>query len=379
MVALLLAAQGVGIFAFGCWPGWARQSDGDLRDRAAEYALFREGVYPNAHLERHGPPHQPRYTVYPPYVFPLFALFFEPGGKPQGRFLIQSLSLASVVVMGLYAFRRLAPYGAPIAMVGATAGAAIASNYTALSCGQFSIICVGLVVEQLILLERRRPLAAGLCWTLAMIKPQIALPFALLFLLPGRLRGLGLGAVLLVTLSIGACLWTGVPPGRLLQHWTGGMSLKFLEDGVGVGPGVIARSLHLGHRGVQVAAIALLALAAIPAMRLLRRHGQDADLPLAGACAVAGIFGFYHRHYDNIMLFPTLLTLLQGAAATRRVAAMIPAAALMVSLMVHRRFLDGVPFHDLILGAVWAVAGLVSLNMIFQPGLQAAKDEPDAA
>jgi hypothetical protein len=51
----------------------------------------------------------------------------------------------------------------------------------ALAQGQFSILCMGLIVGQLVLLENGRHLGAGICWALATIKPQIALPFALAF------------------------------------------------------------------------------------------------------------------------------------------------------------------------------------------------------
>jgi hypothetical protein len=296
----------------------------------------------------------------------------------QGRLLIQSLSLASVVVMGVFAFRALAPYGAPIAMVGATAGAAIAGNYTALTCGQFSILCMGLIIEQMMLLARGKPLAAGACWALAMIKPQIALPFALLFFSAGRLRGLVIGALPLLALSLFACFWTGVSPGTLVQHWTEGMSMRFLEDGSGVGPGAIARSLGLPHRTAQVALLAILAMMAIPGVVYLRRRGRWADLPLASVCAVAGMFGFYHRHYDNIMLFPTLVASIQAAAVSRRATAVIAAAAMLVSLLIHPRFLGGIPFHAEIRSAVWAAAAVTALWGSVRPACRARGHEPDA-
>ena len=55
--------------------------------------------------------------------------------------------------------------------------------------GQFSAACVGLVTLQWLLLQRQKPLLAGLCWALAMIKPQIAVPFVLPLLLPHYRKG----------------------------------------------------------------------------------------------------------------------------------------------------------------------------------------------
>jgi len=47
------------------------------------------------------------------------------------------------------------------------------------------MLCMGLISVQWLLLERQRPLPAGLCWALAMLKPQIAAAFALPLLQQG--------------------------------------------------------------------------------------------------------------------------------------------------------------------------------------------------
>lgn len=46
--------------------------------------------------------------------------------------------------------------------------------------GQFSIICVGCILLQMLLPARGRLLAAGVCWMSAMLKPQVVLAFAVL-------------------------------------------------------------------------------------------------------------------------------------------------------------------------------------------------------
>lgn len=360
MVAVL-ALQSGGIFCFGAWSAWGRQSDGDMGRRAAEYALFREGIYPNAWLEPHPAPDATHYTVYPPYAFPLFAFFFEPGGISQGRFLIEALSLASVAVMGLFAYRTLIPYGQPIAWVGALSGAAIAGNVTALIVGQFSIICVGLVIQQWILLERNRPLGAGVCWALAMIKPQIALPFAALFLCKGRMRGVVLGLLLLLGLSLAACWWTDVTPSEVLAHWTGGMSLKFTQTGDGIGLGMVARAVGTNYWMVQAAAIGVLAAFCVAVSAFLRRFGHRGTLPLAGACAVAGMFLCYHLYYDNVMLFPALLATIHAAMTWRTPVARAVAAATLLLLVLHRRLFPNETIHDVAQAIVWGAAAIMPL------------------
>lgn len=366
-IVAVLAIEAVGLVGYGGWSAWARQSDGDMAARAAEYALFRQGIYPNAWLERPPSPESARYTVYPPYAFPLFAFFFEPGGVPQGRFLIESLSIASLGLMGLFAFHTLIPYGRPVAWVGALSGAAIAGNGTALAVGQFSILCVGLIVQQIIYLERGRSLAAGVCWALAMIKPQIALPFLLLFPMLRQTSGGLCGAIVLVALTGAACAWTGVAPSALFDHWARGMSLRFIEDGGGIGPGSLARGIGVDHRTVQVAAVALLAALFVPALVYLRRLGCAAVLPVAALCSVCGMLCFYHRHYDHIMLFPLVLTSLRSAAATQKSLPVAAALLTVVSLAIPTRFIAGFPGHAGVQAALWVAATALALRMATFP------------
>lgn len=361
MVVAGLALQAAALFAYGALCAWARQADGDMAARAAEYALFRNGVYPNAWLEQPPSSDLTYYTVYPPYAFPLFAFFFEPGGLVQGRFLIESLSLASLVVMGMYAYRTLISHGPLLAWVGALSGAAIAGNGTAFSLGQFSILCVGLIVQQMIFLERGRPLAAGACWALAMIKPQIAMPFLVLFLMRRQMAGGFFGAALLGALTAAACQWTGVSLGKMLDFWGRGMSLRFLEDGVCVGPGGIAKMFGIDYRTMQLIALGVMGAMLVPAVSLVRRARDVAMLSVAALCAVCGMLCFYHRHYDNIMLFPTLLAALHTAAATPSRTTVAVATAMLVSVLLPKRLLRDIPLHEAVLAITWVTAAVVPL------------------
>lgn len=362
-VVAVLAVEAVAAFASGAWSAWALQGDNDMQERAAEYLLFRNGIYPDDTLEPHPAPLEPRYTPYPPYAFPYCAFFFEPGGVAQGRILIEVLSIAAFVVMGALGWRTLAPFGASLAAIGGVVGAAIAGNGTAIGLGQFSIICAGLIAAQILLLDRGRPVAAGVCWALAMIKPQIALPFLLLFLVGRNLVGPLVGAAILAASMFFATAWTGVPMVETIAHWTGGMSLEFFEDSPTIGPGMIARLLRVDHRLLQIVALALMAAAGVPVFRAARRLGAGALLPAAGLCAVAGMFFSYHRHYDNVMLVPAVLALLERAAATRRAAVAWLAVAMVALLLVPQRLLENVPYSAAVQGIVWMLAGLLPLRL----------------
>jgi hypothetical protein len=355
-------------FAAACWYAWSSQADVDLRQRFGEYEWFREGTYPHTSVERQTGPRPKSWTVYPPYVFPMFALLFEPGGLPQGRFIVEVLSACALVVLGRYGYRTLLPHGPAIASLGAVLGLAISGNLSAVKSGQFSIMCMGLVVLQMIFLDANRPAAAALCWTLAMVKPQIALPFAALFILRRRPWAMAGGFAMLALLSTLACWWTEVSVVELWDYLTRRMSLAFSETGFAFGPGTVARSLGLDYR-VVLAAIATCAVAATFIMvALIRRTGDRSILPMAAVCSVIGMFTCYHRPYDNVMLFPAALFTTSAAAQSRRPASIALAVVFSASLVapLSMRLLQSVPEIQFLIAAIWIAAGLSPVMLLMR-------------
>lgn len=359
----MLVVLAVGYLAYGIQHAWLRDGDIDTVARHAEYVLFRQGVYPNSHIEEPPPPGGRQFSVYPPYAFPMLALFFEPGGLIQARILIQLLSIASLVVMGGFAWQTLIPHGPTVAMLGAVAGAAMAGNGTALMVGQFSIICMGLIVLQIVCIQRQRPVAAGICWALAMIKPQIALPFGILFLFPGQSVGAVVGTAILAALTLLACLWTEVPVRSVVDYWMWGMPLAFATQSGGSNPAGLAAALGVDARVTQRIATIVGAFLAVPLAWFLRRTGPQAIVPVAGLCSVMGMVFVYHRFYDNVMLFPTIVALTSLTAASRRPALVILTGVMIIRLLLPQRVVDLVPWHGLLQTAVWAAAGILPLRM----------------
>lgn len=199
---------------------------------------------------------------------------------------------------------------------------------------QFSLVCAGLIVLQMQFLTADRPLSAAACWTMAMLKPQIALPFAALFLLHrGTLARAG-GMVALVLLSLAACWWTEVSPAIILDHWLNRMSMRFIDEGFLFGPSGLSRLSGLDHRiGLTLAVVT--AVSAVFGIALLMRRLPDTQfLPTAAACAIAGMFMCYHRHYDNVMLFPALLLAVEAAIRTPSRFKVVVAVAFMASLVI---------------------------------------------
>jgi hypothetical protein len=365
LFALLILLATVSL-ATGMRQAWLSNGDFDMRTRVSEYASFRAGVYPNRVLEGSSSPPPVPYTVYPPYALPMFAFFFEPGGTLQGRILIESMSLASLVVIGIYGFRQLAFAGPALASVGGIAGAAIMANSTALALGQFSIISAGLIAQQIIFLERKRPVAAGVCWALAMLKPQMALAFAVLFLLDRQWRGLAIGVVMLAALSLFACWWTEVPPVRVIQHFTFHSPVTFSDTISVTGPAQMAGRLGLNPRLAQLLALMALGMFAALCWWLapLRLEEAATRAQVAGVCAVLGELLFYHRHYDNIMLFPTILGMLALAASAPSWVTLGTTALMGLTIWVPQRVIELIPYGALLRSLIWVMVAMVLLTRV---------------
>lgn len=352
--AVALTAFSILVVVVGISDAWLRDRDADMKRRLVEYELYRDGAYPDPVVEKPPAGRRPTYTVYPPWALPLFTVFFEPGGKVQGRLVVEGLSLAALATMGWYGWRRLRPYGFAPGLLGAGVAAAVAGNASALSLGQFSIVCMGLIAAEMAFLDAKRPLVAGLCWALSMLKPQIGIAFAPLLLTRGNRLGFVAGVSLLVGLSLAACAWTEVPPSSLIDRWFVKSRLEFN------GHASLQQALQAWTGLSQRVLVAIgIGLVATVAGLLLRRSASTAapdTLGLAAPLAAVGMLAVYHRHYDNVMLWPTMLAVLERAIRTGARTDVALAGTLATTLLVHDRFLAAVPFGHAASGAVWALA-----------------------
>lgn len=348
---LLITAVAVGLFAGGAayvgrglWLPWQTDQDIDLKLRNDEHAIFAERIYPHGLVATAEGHHGiTNYTVYPPYAFAMFTPLFSPPGYKPDRALFQILSVGALVLMAIYGARQLRFAGPAAAALGAALPLAFSGNFVALCQGQFSIITTGLVIAQLMLLERGRPVKAGLCWSLAMLKPQIGAAFALLFLVGPRrnISGLFAGAASLFLLSAAALLWTGSSPENvivqgLLSHRLGHLATQ--EHAAGMWMAFTSLT------PIQAtAAIGIVLMLAAAAVWLLGRRVTE-KLPLdqtAAVCAALGYAGFYHVHYDNMMLFPLLLALVAATFRRHSVVLFVTAAVLGFICYAEPGFLMG--------------------------------------
>lgn len=354
----------------------------DLLLRAREFAVFQNGAYPIAALV---PPPRPKpfpTSVYPPYAQVMFAAFFAPGGLGQAWPMVHGLSLLSLALMAWIGWRSLRFFGPAAGLLGAIAPLAIGGNSNALFHGQFSILCMGWISLQWLLLERKQPLAAGLCWAAAMLKPQIAISFALPFLRAGNRRGLALAISLLLLLSGLALLHTRLAPLRYIAYWLQPGRMRFVGAGSVNAMGVLGPALGIALAVAVLAAVAAAgwlarsdprpATGAPSGHRWLGEGDPDPapSLRLQGLCAVLGTVAFYHINYDNIMLYPALLAIAVQALALRSWWSRLMAVAMAVALWLPVHLTADNRVAQSVNAAVWTLVGLTLL--LHRPGAWAA-------
>jgi len=307
-LAIVLCLGGCAYLAKGFRVAW-QGGDSDFRLREREWVAFEQGIYPNRRLEQ--TVKSPVHSVYPPWAFPMYAPFFSAGNFTVARIVLQALSLAGLAAMMWLGWRELSPLGWQAGLLGGAMAWAVSGNCTAIALGQFSILCAGLLAAQVLAMQANRPVVAGICWALAMIKPQIALPFALLFLLERQWRGLFVCAAVLAVLSAGAFWWTDVSPLEFFVAGPAKEKLTFVRDSGYLGM-MWVEWLDLPPRTATGIALGMLALCGLA---LLLRDWRR-RIPLihgAGICAMLGFVLFYHRQYDNQMLFPLVFAIVLSA------------------------------------------------------------------
>ena len=366
---VLLSVLALATISTGLTYGWFVPPF-DLGERWDEWRLFSQGIYPSGQLARPEQQALPyfRTTVYLPWALPMFAPLFFWGGRLQGVVFIHVLSLLSLVLIATIGWFSLRRFGAYAGWLGSLAPLAIAGNFSALNKGQFAIVSMGLIsLQWLLLLRHNRSPAAGFCWALAMVKPQIAWTFALPFLARGRLAGLVLGVGLLLGLSVLALAYTRSDPYAYLVSWfqllpsfLGGANLngasglveliRRMPSSFLVVLGVVS-SIGIGI------VVSLVLKKMFPARPQGEGYGGADPMLLAGLCAIVGQLAFYHRYYDNIMLYPALLAVLRLVFLKQRLLEVLLASLMAASVWTPQRLLDLLPCSAMVQTVVWGLLG----------------------
>ncbi len=364
-LSVLLFAGGTAYFAKGLRLSWGHDNDGDMKTLWNQYSLFEQGIYPHRGVaEAAGMAGVRGSAIYPPYAFPMLSACFWTPDYRSARALYQALTFAALGFLMWYGAKQMEFAGRPAALLGAAMPFAISGNGSAVSLGQFTIICVGFLALQIVLLQRNRPALAGVCWAFAMLKPHIALPFGVLFLLGPHWRGVLAGGLTLASLTALALWWTNVDPRDFWTQGVVGHRLKFVET-TSYGSGLWVGAWGLNAQKATLFGIGIAGLFGV--LLLLPRVREKFNLQTTAAvAAVMAMTLFYHRPYDNLLFIFLLLPLVAAAFRGRSLVLSVASAALAVVLYLPagvalRRLAEIAPVTDWLVAVIPVTACAILL------------------
>lgn len=370
LLALFYITNGLIVLFTTDWGGW------DLLQRFDEWRLFQSHIYPSNALANQSARLLPHFrtTVYLPWALPQFGFLFGWGGIAQGKVLIGLLSLSSLAMMAAVGRWIMRPLGQKAGWLGFLAPLAFYANYFCLSAGQFSILCMGLISLQFYLLRKRQTLAAGICWAMAMLKPQLALTYALP-LLKKRMRiGLVFGLSILLIFTLIALQYTSTDVISIGLSW-----LKVLPEFHSQGNANIVAAFwpNTGIDWIYLIITPTTILGAMIAFysffhRLraaIRTTFQTINynsftIEAAGLYGIFSLLVFYNRLYDQIILYPALIVLLRNTFYQPRWGILVLTASMTLSLLCPRSILDKVPGFAYIQAIIWCLSGAYILRLM---------------
>lgn len=381
-IALLLGfAFIVGLWRFreGLALGWHSRGSGDLHERFVEYGYFLFGVYPNPEIAGDRALPGMRHSVYPPYAFPMLALFFGRGSWLQAKVVVALTVALSLPLMGMIGFQRLRPFGRMAGLAGLILPFSLASISAALEWGQFGFFTTSMVLLQMLLLERGRKYSAGLCWALAMLKPQVGLAFFGLFGFRRQWQGCLFGLAVLIGLALFTFAQTHVLPAAVIHHWLFGQDLSFSFGNIAGLPFNASRLSPLLSSKVVVLLALVLAFVLIYRLSLVERLSvaRRGLLRMAGVYAVVGRLAFYHRPHDDVMLFPALLACLALALEAKRKSDWLLFSLLLFSLSQPSEWVMNWPRLAAVNSMIWLIAGMRLLQEQFKDSERPEWSESD--
>jgi hypothetical protein len=289
----------------------------DLGRRVEEVGLWIRGEDPYADPD----------ATYPPSALPVFAAVLGPLPETATAPVWLGLNLAALAAFGAGC---LAIWGRGWTRSGALAFllwlAACRPVRAGLALGQFHLIPAALLVWTVPALRSGRPAWTGVLLGLALVKPTMALPVALVWMVVGRWKALGVAASVQAGLWLLASVWLSVSPLRLGVEWLANARSQVSAGALDV-PSLVARLAPGG--GVSAPWVSLLVLLG-GGLVLWRLRSAGESTLLALAMGLAAVFT-YHRHYDLVLLVPLILALGSRAGRLDLTLAMAMAGLLVVA------------------------------------------------
>jgi hypothetical protein len=336
--ALVLAAWSL---AWGA--GQALADSADLLRRVEEVALF---------LHRDDPYADPDLT-YPPSALPVFTLILGalPSGSEPAAWLAMNLAAALALVLGLRAIWANSADRASAILLACWVLAARPTR-AGLALGQFHLIPVALAVGTIPALAARRDRLAGALLGIALIKPTMAAPLWVVWIVRGHRRAAGVALGVQAALILIASAWLSRPPWTLVAGFLANARGQSAAGSLDL-PGLLGRA-GVSETPALLAGGGLVVLNALVAWRTRSASESTATALALTTAAVAT----YHRHYDLVLLLPAVL------AIGRRAPALALPIALLLIPPTHPAWIQ--PLAATLDAAVASSAYLLGIALAFQ-------------
>jgi hypothetical protein len=281
----------------------------DLRFRWIEHRFLAQGLNPQLHGHPDVPDSHAAMRAqggsYPPWAYTIGSLFVPPIEFAAVRWYYAVLCALALAVLAAWACRLAGWLGA--AGVLAIFPVAICVSY-----GQYAVLIAGLIAGAQWLIERGRPVLAGVAMGLAAVKPNLCALFLLVTLLHGHFRVVFAAAATIAAASLAASWLTGTAPWVMLANFGSEAGMYYWLSHNPLLPWL---TRWLGFE-TAVAILAVVGITATVSLWALRGRGATLVNSLAIA-AVVTMFWSYRRHYDTalmaLMMAPLVcLALAQG-------------------------------------------------------------------
>jgi hypothetical protein len=296
---------------------------------------------------------------YPPWSFFTGFLFFPNISWELTRWYHVFLNIIALTVVAYFSYRIGAKYSRERGIFSMASVLAISSHATTLNVGQYGIIINALSIAGMFCLEYRRNVFAGLLLAMAMAKPNISIFYFFPLLIKRRIQGIIAFCLYMIFALVNIWIITKINPVYMLdriwqqyQHFAkqGTSSLNILlEFGV--------------SNNLAIILIAILGFTVISAAIYWCRDRSLLTLFAAGAVIARLIF--YHRIYDNLMLFFLLLAVLEKMFDRPNKKAITVFTLVGLSLWIPAKIVD-LPYISSLQFSIWIVA---LIYLIFSPNL----------
>jgi len=272
-----------------------------------------------------------------------------PGWMERGYYAVLSLASCGLIAWWAYASRRTTA-GAWL-LVG-VALANLGYSQTLINGNQGVLVMAGLVLA--IWLRNERPILAGLCLGIALVKPTIAAPFVLLFLVDRRYLTLAVASIFLVASALLTAALCHTSVATLFAQSLEGSS-RYVIGGYALWKVFRASGMSLSLALSLNAAIFFVPLVAL-LWRTRERRIAFTPSMLALVAVVARIFT-YHNSIDNVVMTFLVVALGVRFLETRRPVDAWWLAAVVASLLIPFVYTASGLGHTL-LYLLWAAAAI---------------------